>query len=108
MDNIKKVQPINFQFKDTEQKPVQKKAKKEKVYTILYYSDIIQLLINYQIPVAQVSVLRRDDIRTIFSNLYKDCSYFLKRKYDKFLPAIQETEQATLRKFSQREAKPLD
>lgn len=53
MDNIKKVQPINFQFKDTEQKPVQKKAKKEKVYTILYYSDIIQLLINYQIPVAQ-------------------------------------------------------
>lgn len=53
MDNIKKVQSINFQFKDTEQKPVQKKAKKEKVYTILYYSDIIQLLINYQIPVAQ-------------------------------------------------------
>ena len=53
MDNIKKVQPINFQFKDTEQKPVQKKAKKEKVYTILYYSDIIQLLIDYQIPVAQ-------------------------------------------------------
>lgn len=40
----------------------------------------------------KVSVLRRGDIRTIFSNLYKDCSYFLKRKYDKFLPAIQETE----------------
>ncbi len=53
MDNIKKVQPINFQVKKPKQKPVQKKSKKEKVYTILYYSDIIQLLIDYQIPVAQ-------------------------------------------------------
>lgn len=54
MDNIKKVQPINFQIEN--KKPAQKKqkkAKKEQIYTILYYSDIIQLLIDYQIPVAQ-------------------------------------------------------
>lgn len=53
MDNIKKVQPINFQVKKPKQKPVQKKAKKQQTYTILYYSDLIQLLIDYQIPVAQ-------------------------------------------------------
>lgn len=39
-----------------------------------------------------VSVLRKSDLIKIFQNLYKDCKYFLKRKYDKFLPIIQETE----------------
>ena len=54
MDNIKKVKPINFQVQKPEkQKPVQKKQKKQQIYTVLYYSDIIQLLIDYQIPVAQ-------------------------------------------------------
>ena len=39
----------------------------------------------------KISVLQKQDIIHIFNNIYKDCSYFLKRKYDKFLPIIQET-----------------
>lgn len=40
----------------------------------------------------KISILKRDNLKKVFSNLYKDCSYFLHRKYDKFLPVIQETE----------------
>lgn len=40
----------------------------------------------------KISILNRKDLQKVFINLYKDCSYFLKRKYDKFLPIIQETE----------------
>ena len=40
----------------------------------------------------KINILQKEDIITIFNNIYKDCSYFLKRKYDKFLPIIQETE----------------
>ena len=40
----------------------------------------------------KITILKREDIKSVFSNLYKNCSYFLKRKYDKFLPIIQETE----------------
>lgn len=39
-----------------------------------------------------VTVIEKKHLQEIFSNMYKDCSYFLKRKYDKFLPIIQETE----------------
>ena len=40
----------------------------------------------------KITILQRKDIHQIFIKLYKDCSYYLKRKYDKFLPVIQETE----------------
>lgn len=40
----------------------------------------------------EIIVLNKNDLQTLFLNMYKDCSYFLKRKYDKFLPIIQETE----------------
>lgn len=40
----------------------------------------------------KINILQRKDIQKVFINLYKDCSYYLKRKYDKFLPVIQETE----------------
>ena len=53
-----------------------------------------------------LNIKRRFIENKLFYKLYKDCSYFLKRKYDKFLPIIQETEWVQLRKFSQGEAKP--
>lgn len=40
----------------------------------------------------KINILQKQDIKQVFIRLYKDCSYFLKRKYDKFLPIIQETE----------------
>lgn len=40
----------------------------------------------------KINILQRNDIQQVFIKLYKDCSYYLKRKYDKFLPVIQETE----------------
>lgn len=40
----------------------------------------------------KINILQKQDIIAVFNNIYKDCSYFLKRKYDKFLPIIQETE----------------
>lgn len=56
MDNIKKVQSIQFAVpknKNKNKKPDQKKPKQQKTYSVLYYADLINLLINYQIPVAQ-------------------------------------------------------
>lgn len=43
MAGIKKVQKV--QFKTQEDKP--------QIYTALYYNDIIRLLVDYKIPVAQ-------------------------------------------------------
>ena len=54
MDNIKKVQSIQFAVpKNKNKKTDQKKPKQQKTYSVLYYADLINLLINYQIPVAQ-------------------------------------------------------
>lgn len=58
MENkIKKVQSVNFKTDDKKAKPKAKRTKQtkqvQKTYTILYYSDIIQMLIDYKIPVAQ-------------------------------------------------------
>ena len=57
MENkIKKVQSVNFKIDDKTKKQVktkQPKQVKQKAYTVLYYSDIIQMLIDYKIPVAQ-------------------------------------------------------
>lgn len=61
MENkIKKVQSVNFKIDDKTKKQVKtkqpkqvKQAQKQKTYTVLYYSDIIQMLIDYKIPVAQ-------------------------------------------------------
>ena len=63
MENkIKKVQSVNFKVdnkktkiepKKTKQQKQPKQIQEPKIYTVLYYSDIIQLLINYKIPVAQ-------------------------------------------------------
>lgn len=61
MENkIKKVQSVNFKIGDKTKKQVKtkqpkqvKQAQKQKIYTVLYYSDIIQMLIDYKIPVAQ-------------------------------------------------------
>lgn len=57
-----------------------------------YKENLLHSHVYKERNLYKISILRRNDIRTVFSNLYKDCSYFLKRKYDKFLPAIQETE----------------
>ena len=40
----------------------------------------------------KITIHNKKDISILFYKLYKDCSYFLKRKYDKFLPIIQKTE----------------
>lgn len=58
MENkIKKVQSVNFKIDDKTKKRVKtkqpKQVQKQKTYTVLYYSDIIQMLIDYKIPVAQ-------------------------------------------------------
>lgn len=61
MENkIKKVQSVNFKIDDKIKKQVKtkqpkqvKQTQKQKAYTVLYYSDIIQMLIDYKIPVAQ-------------------------------------------------------
>lgn len=48
--------------------------------------------INYHSGLYKVKIGKRNDLIKIFKLLYKDSSYFLKRKYDKFLPIIQETD----------------
>lgn len=48
MRQIKKVQ-----FKDQDDNAVPQKPKTKEVYTALYYTDIIRILIDYKIPVAQ-------------------------------------------------------
>lgn len=40
----------------------------------------------------KINILQRESLKKVYTNMYKNCSYFLKRKYDKFLPIIQETE----------------
>lgn len=48
--------------------------------------------INYHSGLYKVKIGKRNELVKIFKLLYKNSSYFLKRKYDKFLPIIQETE----------------
>ena len=47
-----------------------------------------------------ISIGRKEEIDYIYKNIYKESSYFLERKYDKFLVAYSESCRATLRKFS--------
>jgi hypothetical protein len=47
-----------------------------------------------------ISIGRKKEIDYIYKNIYKESSYFLERKYDKFLVAYSESCRATLRKFS--------
>lgn len=57
-----------------------------------YISEGLHAHIYKEGNLFKISVLQKSDLKKIFQNLYKDCSYFLKRKYDKFLPITQETE----------------
>lgn len=40
----------------------------------------------------KINILQKESLKKVYTNMYKNCSYFLKRKHDKFLPIIQETE----------------
>lgn len=40
----------------------------------------------------KITILQKKCLKELYYNLYKDCSYYLQRKYEKFLPIIQETE----------------
>ena len=57
-----------------------------------YKSNNLHSHIYKEKNLYKITILQKQDIIFIFNNIYKDCSYFLKRKYDKFLPIIQETE----------------
>lgn len=63
----------------------------EQLYTFLVSEGLSAHLYENK-NLYKISVIRKSNLKTIFQNLYKNCSYFLKRKYDKFLPIIQETE----------------
>lgn len=57
-----------------------------------YKSNGLTSHINYYNGLYKVKIGKRNELVKIFKLLYKNSSYFLKRKYDKFLPIIQETE----------------
>lgn len=57
-----------------------------------YISEGLKAHIYKHGNLYKINIHNRKDIQILFYRLYKNCSYFLKRKYDKFLPVIQETE----------------
>ena len=56
-----------------------------------YKSESLHPHIYKEKNLYKINILQKQDIKQVFVKLYKDCSYYLKRKYDKFLPVIQET-----------------
>lgn len=57
-----------------------------------YIQEGLTSHINCYDNLYKIKIGIRKEITKIFRLLYKDSSYFLKRKYDKFLPVIQEIE----------------
>lgn len=56
-----------------------------------YQSEGLHSHIYKEGNLYKINILQKNDLKKVFIKLYKDCSYFLKRKYDKFLPVMQET-----------------
>lgn len=57
-----------------------------------YISEGLKAHIYKERNLYKINILQKSDLKKVYYRLYKDSSYFLKRKYDKFLPIIQETE----------------
>lgn len=72
MENkINRVQAVNFKTPKTQKKKV-KEEKEQKTYSVIYYSDIINLLVDYQIPVAKQTI----------DSLKKNTAYLIPRELE--------------------------
>lgn len=57
-----------------------------------YIKENLKAHIYKENNLYKVNILNRKDIKYVFKHLYQNCPYFLKRKYEKFLPVIEETQ----------------
>lgn len=57
-----------------------------------YISEGLKAYIYKEGNLYKINILQKSDLKKVYYKLYKGSSYFLKRKHDKFLPIIQETE----------------
>lgn len=57
-----------------------------------YISEGLKAHIYKEGNLYKINIIQKSDLKKVYYRLYKSSLYFLKRKYDKFLPIIQETE----------------